>query len=278
MWKLINILHKSWRLASKHNDIKTWKMCLAQRNVHVSIRQWCLHDGAHLEGAAVKGQPPDPTCWLLSFQMMFISLHIIIDINYVQNLSKSMLYNSLHWIWTDYVPDVHLQCIPLLYILHLSKSPKIFLWYPLIHDPFLYISMIFPWYFFTSLYPLISHDLKMSMISHDIWNIPPGLLRNVHGRHRYPATPPRFGSRWGSAVSGPNRGPGEAYLEAIHERKFEWFVTENEGHTDRMILSDKSQCQHLWVWSQKVEPRVTRLTTVCLAFSPIPLPSEGSER
>ena len=179
MWKLINILHKSWRLASKHNDIKTWKMCLAQRNVHVSIRQWCLHDGAHLEGAAVKGQPPDPTCWLLSFQMMFISLHIIIDINYVQNLSKSILYNSLHWIWTDYVPDVHLQCIPLLYILHLSKSPKIFLWYPLIHDPFLYISMIFPWYFFTSLYPLISHDLKMSMISHDIWNIPPGLLRNT---------------------------------------------------------------------------------------------------
>lgn len=136
------------------------------------------------------------------------------------------------------------------------------------------ISMIF----FTFLYPLISHDLKMSMISHDIWNIPPGLLRNVHGRHRYPATPPRLGSRWGSAVSGPNRGPGEAYLEAIHERKFEWFVTENEGHTDRMILSDKSQCQHLWVWSQKIEPRVTRLTTVCLAFSPIRLPSEGSER
>ena len=81
---------------------------------------------------------------------------------------------------------------------------------------------------------MISHDLQMSMIFYIEISQRPGLLRLVHGRHRYPATPPR--QRFLAALSGPDRGPSEACLEAIHERKLDWFVTENEGHTDRMIL------------------------------------------
>lgn len=160
MWKLINILHKSWRLASKHNDIKTWKMCLAQRNVHVSIRQWCLHDGAHLEGAAVKGQPPRPN---LLVTIISDDVHITSYHNWYLLCPKSIYQNRFFTTVSIesgqitvqmYISSVSPYCTSYI---SLKFQKKIYdIHWSMIHF------YIFPWYFHDIFYISLSIDIPWS--------------------------------------------------------------------------------------------------------------------
>lgn len=161
MWKLINILHKSWRLASKHNDIKTWKMCLAQRNVHVSIRQWCLHDGAHLEGAAVKGQPPWPN---LLVTIISDDVHITSYHNwYLLLCPKSIKIDSLQQspLNLDRLPS---RCTSPVYPLTVYTSYISLIFQKYFYD--IHWSMIhfyiFPWYFHDIFYISLSINIPWS--------------------------------------------------------------------------------------------------------------------